>query len=303
MFDKRSKILNFMFKMFPFNVNGDAKINPESSLLISCILPTRNRTYELDRLLNSLSMQDIEKRVFEVIVLEDGCNKTTEEIVRKYSSIMNLKLNSNKEPLNSIGMLRNQGIELSTGKYILFLDDDTLLWQEHFLSTLNKRFSTMPDVDCIVIDGKADRCLIKNQYSYLDGYSFACRCVAYRRRILIKLGGFFNEMISYEDIELSIRFTALGGNVHRETELFYYHPPLYFTSWRKPISSGVSFLKMIKKYSLPTWLLCYINAIRFLPYLFLPSLRFRQWGKISGGFLIAPLFILVRGKGEKNLYE
>lgn len=278
-----------MFRMFPFDVKGDANIKAEGEKLISCIIPTHNRAFELDRLLTCLSMQDMNKESFEVIVIEDGCSRETEEIVNKYNNSLNLQLKTNKEPLYSVGALRNQGLELSTGAYILFLDDDTLILQRHFLSTLGERFQKMPEINYIVIPGEADRCLLRNRYSYLNGHSFGGACVAYRRQTLIKLGGFFNDMSSYEDIELLIRFTVTGGTVYREKELLYYHPPFYFTSWKKPISGGVSFFRMFRRYSLPVWLLCYVNALRFLPFMLLPSIRLRQWGKISCGFLIAPL--------------
>ena len=291
-----------MFKVYPFDIQGDANIGAEADRLISCIIPTHNRPYELERILSCLSVQDIGRENFEVIVIEDGCSRQTQEIVYKYINSMNLQLKTNKESLRSIGALRNQGLELSTGIYILFLDDDTLIMQRHFLSTLRERFEKMSDIDCTIIPGEADRCLLMRRYSYLDRHSFASRCVAYRRQTLIRLGGFFDDMVSYEDIELSIRFTAIGGRVYREKELLYYHPPLYFTSWKKPISSGASFFRMLRRYSLPVWLLCYINALRFLPLIFIPSIRLRQWGKISGGFLIAPLLSMLKRRENKSEY-
>ncbi len=304
MHELRSRVLTYIFNIFPFDIKGDANIKAEGERLISCIIPTYNRTFELDRVLTCLSMQDMNKEFFEVIVIEDGHRIETKNIVRKHINLMNIQLKTNKNPIHSIGALRNQGLELSTGKYILFLDDDTLVLQRHFLSTLGERFQKMPDIDCIVIPGEADRCLLRYKHSYLDRYSFASRCVAYKRQILIKLGGFFNDMSSYEDIELSIRFTVTGGMVYLEKELIYYHPPFYFTSWGKPVSSGVSFFRMLRRYSLPVWLLCYVNALRFLPFILLPSIRLRQWGKISCGFLIAPLLsIYYKRRKDKRVYE
>lgn len=304
MFELRNRILQSVFKLFPFDVKGDVIIGERGDRLISCIIPTNNRIYDLERILSCLSTQDMEKEFFEVVIIEDGCKKETEEMVSKYNKSLNLQLKTNKEPLCSVGALRNQGLELSNGEYILFLDNDTLIWQNHFLSRLCERFQEKPDIDCIVVPGSADRSLLKHKYSYLNKYSFGGACVAYRIQTLMKLGGFFNNMYSYEDIELSIRFTAIGGSVHCEKELFYYHPPIYFTSWKKPISNGVSFFRMLGIYSLPVWLLCYVNALRFLPLMLFPSARLRQWGKISGGFLIAPLLSICSKKWkDKPVYE
>ncbi len=304
MLEMKNKVLQYMFKMFPFDVKGDVDIEDKDDRIISCIIPTHNRVFELDRILICLSLQNMDKDSFEVIVIEDGHSIETEKIVNKYNNSLNLQLKTNKERLFSVGALRNQGLELSNGSYILFLDDDTVILQSHFLRTLGKRFQRMPDIDCILIPGEAERCLLKYGDSYLDGYSFASRCVAYKRQTFIELGGFFNEMTSYEDIELSIRFSVTGGTIYREKELLYYHPPFYFTSWKKPISSGISFFRMRRRYSLPVWLLCYVNALRFLPFMLLPSLRLRQWGKISCGFLIAPLLSICSKRWkDKPVYE
>ncbi len=299
MFGLRTKILRSLYKMFPFDLKGDAIISLEADILLSCIIPTYSRIFEIERILSCLAMQDMNTRSFEVIIVEDGSNPEIHEIVRRYSSSMIIKMNSNSQPIRSVGALRNQGLEVSRGKYILFLDDDTLILQRNFLSSLSERFQLMPQIDCIVIPGEADRCLLRHKYDYLTRYSFGAACIAYTRSVLVRIGG-FNNMVSYEDIELSIRLNAIGAVVYRQSELVYYHPPFFFTSWVKPISNGLSFLRMYERYSLPVWLLCYINALRFLPFLFFPWGKWKQMGKISGGFFIAPLLRSVDTERKHN---
>jgi glycosyltransferase involved in cell wall biosynthesis len=235
----------------------------------------------------------MEKDSFEVIIVEDGSEEETKAILQQFEHLLNIHLMTNPAPVHSVGALRNQGLAHSTGEYILFLDDDTLILNDKFLVEICRRFKEMPTIDCIVIPGESDRCILKHSYSYLTRYSYGGAGVAYRRRILMALGGFFDRMISYEDIEFSLRLSATGGRTYREKELIYYHPPFLFTSWEKPISNGVAFLRMFKIYSKPIWFLCYVNALRFLPLIVMPVLRLRQLGKISGGFLMAPLMMLL----------
>jgi len=240
-------------------------------------------------------MQDLPRDCFEVIVVEDGATDKGQACCARYQSSLNIRLLQTVSAQHSVGALRNEALALSRGEFLLFLDDDTKILQVDFLQVLLDRFVSMPYIDCIQIAGKADRCVLKNRYSYLDKFSFATRCVAYRRDRLVLIGGFIDALRSYEDIEMSIRFILSGGKVYKEQELYYYHPPLYFHSQGKTITNGLSFLTLFPRYSFLLWIICYLNAVRFLPLLLSPSLRQRQWGKISAGFVIAPFYRLFSG--------
>jgi glycosyltransferase involved in cell wall biosynthesis len=292
--DLRYKILRKLFSLQPFDIIGDANIIRQSSLAISCIIPTLNRLRDLDTILCCLCMQHFDKDSFEVIVVEDGSTEAGRVCCERYQSRMNIRLIQSTASIHSVGALRNEALKLSSGTYLLFLDDDTRILQADFLQLLYDRFGSFPAVDCVQIAGNADRCLKEFKYSYLDKFSFATRCVAYRRDRLVLIGGFIDSLKSYEDIEMSIRFILSGALVCQAEELQYYHPPLFFESLRKTITNGLSFLTLFPRYSFVLWMMCYLNACRFLPLLISPSLKQRQWGKISAGFIIAPLYKLFR---------
>jgi glycosyltransferase involved in cell wall biosynthesis len=299
----RTKVLRFAYSISPFDICGDASMPAQSSLTFSCIIPTYNRARNLDNILHCLSTQDIPTDQYEVIIVEDGKSDEVVKVVNKYCNLLNLNLIFSGEYHHSVGSLRNIALNVSCGKYLLFLDDDTQIWQTFFLSKLKDNFDLMPDVNCIQIAGKSDRCLIKPKYFFLDEFSFATRCVAYRREIIRQIGGFIDSLLSYEDIELSIRFSILDGRVFKDMELYYLHPPLFFSSWRKPLANGLSFLTLFSRYSILVWMLCFLNATRFLPLLMSFSIRHRQWAKISAGFIIAPLYNLFWGNKNQILYR
>ncbi len=295
--DLRGRFLQLVYKMFPFTVAGDAKVSARSDKLLSCIIPTYNRPFELTRVLSSLAEQDMNDTDFEIIIIEDGGSTQTEDIVRSFSAFFTVRHVTTKIPVHSLGMLRNRGLELAAGKYILFLDDDTLILQEFFLRRLCEQFEDMPNVDCILIPGESDRCFLNDKYAYFNKYSFGGACIAYTRNVLAKLSGFYDDMSSYEDIELALRFYIIHGKMYRERELIYYHPPSYFMSWHKPMTNGVSFLQARKRYSFGFWFVCYLNALRFLPLLLFSPLskKCRHWGMISAGFLVGPFVGKIRG--------
>lgn len=295
MTDLKHEILRFVYALQPFNIKGDIDIDSQGSLPISCIIPTFDRWSELDTALKCLSMQTFPKDQFEVIVVEDGASGEGKTCCQRYESTLNIRLVQSDYTLHCVGALRNKALIESKGKYILFLDDDTQIHQIDFLQLLYDSFNSKPDIDCLQIGGRSDRCLIAGRYSYLDKFSFATRCIGYRRSNLAIIGGFIDTLNSYEDIEMSIRFVLSGGKFHQEEKLCYYHPPLYFNSFDKVITNGLSFLTLFKRYSPVLWTVCYLNAIRFLPFILSPSMRQRQWGKISAGFIVAPFYRLFKG--------
>jgi glycosyltransferase involved in cell wall biosynthesis len=288
--DMKARILRLVYSAFPFDVKGDASITSAATKSISCIIPTYARPADLDKILTCLEMQNFDRSEFDIIIIEDGESEATKAVAMQHSNSLSLQYLSTTTPVHSVGTLRNLGIASSVGRFILFLDDDTVILQTNFLSIITKIFHQKRDIDCVVIPGAADRCMLENHYSYLNKYSFGGACIAYRRDTLVKLGGFYSTMSSYEDIELAIRFTAIGGRSYRASDLTYFHPPAYFTTWAKPIMNGVSFARTLKRYSFPFWLICYLNSLRFLPLLLLSpfSYKHRHWSMISAGFLIGP---------------
>ncbi|PKN13761.1 MAG: hypothetical protein CVU69_00890 [Deltaproteobacteria bacterium HGW-Deltaproteobacteria-4] len=296
----KTRLLKSLYQLFPFSLKGDAVINSETELAISCIFPTYQRDTDLEVLLRCLAGQGLNKNDFEVIVVEDGMDEKTGQLIRLFASQLNLVHLTNPVPLHNIASLRNQGLKHSKGELILYLDDDTIIPQEYFLSRLVKLFDADLSIGAVQIPGEASYGLWRIKYDYLDRYSFASRCVAYRRSALARIGGFFEQLASYEDIELSIRFTIMDGRMTRAEELFYLHPPLYFDSWKKPLCNGLSFLRLFRRYSKPVWFVCYLNALRFLPFLLMPNAKYRQWGKISAGFVWAPISLIFQKMNHRD---
>ncbi len=81
-------------------------------MLLSICIPTYNRATLLDQCLRSIVEQTHESLDYEIIVSDNNSNDTTEEVVRKYASITNLRYFKNEE---NIGAVRN--ILNLVGKY------------------------------------------------------------------------------------------------------------------------------------------------------------------------------------------
>lgn len=89
-------------------------------MTISIIIPTKNRALLLDQCLNCLVNQ-LEKND-EVIIVDDGKDEATGNIVKKYSIKSNLHYLT--ADTNGPSNARNMGFSLTRGEGIAFLDDD-----------------------------------------------------------------------------------------------------------------------------------------------------------------------------------
>jgi len=255
------KCLQTLYRLTPFNLKADGLLpTSDEKIIFSCVIPSR-RPEELKNILEDLSLQDFPQEKIEVIAVN--------EVSKVISS------------------LRNQGLASAHGEFILFLDDDTRIFQKDFLSKAYDLFKTY-QADILLPYGQSLYGIMQSKQDFLDHFSFATRCCFYSRGLLERLGGFRNNLNSYSDIELSIRATLLSPVVIKSEKVSYFHPPLHFPTMQKPLAIGQSIFKLRQYYPLQVWLLIYVNALRFLPLALWPSRANRSWFKISLGVLLYP---------------
>ncbi len=112
-------------------------MNP--SPLISIIIPAYNRESVLPDAIESVLTQTFSD--FELILVNDGSNDKTIEIMTFYSKI-DPRINIVSNQYQSRGGIiewepRNDGLKISKGKYIAYLDSDNT-WKPKFLETLSQ---------------------------------------------------------------------------------------------------------------------------------------------------------------------
>jgi len=99
---------------------------------VSVIIPTYNSCKTLKLTLESLEKQKLnpkQKKLIEVIVIDDGSEDKTGQMIKN----ANFKLNLKYVRQNNLGRsyARNLGIAISTGRILIFIDSDILL-EKHF---------------------------------------------------------------------------------------------------------------------------------------------------------------------------
>lgn len=96
---------------------------------VSVVIPTHNRARLLPRTLASaLGQQDVD---VEVIVVDDGSTDATPDLLR---SMEEPRLRVVRHPVSrGVALARNAGIEVASGPWVAFLDDDDI-WAPHKLT-------------------------------------------------------------------------------------------------------------------------------------------------------------------------
>jgi len=192
---------------------------------VSVIMPTYNRAETLPDALESLLAQTYLD--FEVIVVDDGSTDNTRAVVEEYckkDSRIIYYYQENKER----SAARNQGIRLSRGEYIAFLDSDDVYLPEK----LEKQVA--------ILDSVRDSDFVYCYYKLMDrtgnpvesgdspayalsgniypeilrftGVNIKTPSVMVRKKLFEKIGGFDEKMKVCEDLDLwrrAARFTRI----------------------------------------------------------------------------------------------
>ncbi|MCF2873933.1 MULTISPECIES: glycosyltransferase [unclassified Tenacibaculum] len=104
-------------------------------LKFSIIVPVYNRPKEIDELLESLTKQDFQHN-FEVLIIEDGSDNSSETIVDSYKEKLNLHYFFKEN--SGAGASRNYGMKKASGNYFIILDSDVIVPQQ-YLSEVHQR--------------------------------------------------------------------------------------------------------------------------------------------------------------------
>ena len=99
--------------------------------LVSIIIPTYKRSKYIERTIESVLKQSYKN--IELIIVDDNDPKTcyreeTEKIMENYKKYKNIKYIKHVKNMNGCAA-RNTGLKQANGKYICFLDDDDIIYQ------------------------------------------------------------------------------------------------------------------------------------------------------------------------------
>jgi glycosyltransferase involved in cell wall biosynthesis len=94
------------------------------SVRISAVVCTHNRAGYLRKALRSLVDQTLAPWEYEIIVVDNGSQDNTKQVVSEFSDVPNLRYLS--EPIIGVSRARNTGWRNAEGMYVAYLDDDAV---------------------------------------------------------------------------------------------------------------------------------------------------------------------------------
>lgn len=201
----------------------------------SVVIPVYNRPDELRELLESLTKQLFTD--FEVLVVEDGSTKRSEDVVEQFSR--RLRIQYLTKPNTGPGPSRNFGFEHASGEYFVLFDSDCVLPPEYF--AIVERYLSIHPLDAWggPDRGREDFSSLQQAMAYTmssvlttggirggrnQAANFQPRSfnMGISRKVWEATGGFKFDRLA-EDIELSIRIRKMGFKLGLIPDAFVYH--------------------------------------------------------------------------------
>jgi GT2 family glycosyltransferase len=166
-----------------------------NTMKISVVIPTYRRPQLLMRCLHALHKQTLDKKHFDIIVVSDGYDKTSEKLVKDMSVLFRERLTYlYTEVKKGPAAARNLGWLFSDSELIVFTDDDCIpdeLWLQEIISAYeeDKREKIAFSGTLIVPTAQKPTDYERN-IAQLENAEFITANCACTKRALYTVGGF-----------------------------------------------------------------------------------------------------------------
>lgn len=197
---------------------------------VSVVMCARNAEKYIGNCISSLLDQTFEN--FEIVIVDDMSSDNTVAIIRNFND-KRIRYFRNKEWLK-IAKSRNKGLKYANGRYVFFTDADCTVsrnWIEEGVKYLE-------DKNCVGVEGTvyyvskdyeptiSDRAL-ENRF----GGQFMTGSVAYRKDVVMTVGGFDERLDYLADRDIALRILRYG-KIRFNPKMIVYHPRVVMTPTR-----------------------------------------------------------------------
>ena len=217
---------------------------------ISIIIPVHNRKLLTQNILNQLHQQvlGIDVAQITIVVVDDGSTDNSWEIISAYAAkYSQIKVYKRDRDPKGAPTSRNIGIEKSNGEYLIFLDADDLLSEnciENRISNCESfNFTVSPTIVFNSKNTEKFHWNIDSQTNDLERFigfdmPWSTTSVFWERQTILKLNGFDENLVSFQDWDISVRALIQGFRYKKlSTPDSYWRMPYGETIGKKSLTN------------------------------------------------------------------
>ncbi|MBC6416107.1 MAG: glycosyltransferase [Bdellovibrionales bacterium] len=207
-------------------------------MLLSLIIPTHKRAFEVEMLLKSISKQNFPKENLEILLISNLKDFSLRNRLPQWRKQF-LKFKYKEVGLKGVNKARNMGIRFARGDILYFLDDDCVLFDKNHLHNLMEAHKNHPDVVGIGGPYKSQNILLGGDKFYHENTSsWICKFVQLDNKTSQLLGGnasykrsvfdrgfYFNPYIIFGGSEESFNNSIKDLGLLFDKNLWVYHRP------------------------------------------------------------------------------
>ena len=265
------------------------------------IIPVYNRPDEVKELLESLKKQT--SKNFEIIIVEDGSQKKSGQLVRQYLSDFKIKYfyKSNGGPASA----RNYGMSKADYDYFVFFDSDCIIPPKYFEivskslkdkfvdayggpDAAHESFSPIQKAISYTMTSFFTTGGIRGGNEKMEQFKPRSFNMGYSRAVYEKTGGFSNMRFG-EDVDMSLKILANGFRSRLIKKAFVYHKRrTNFRQFYKQIhNSGIARINLFIRHPKSLKLVHLFPSVFMVGSILLLIMSFLKW------WFILPLLLFI----------
>jgi LCP family protein required for cell wall assembly len=217
------------------NLEDDFEFDPDRPVL-SAVVISRDDEDRIERAVRSVVSQEVPEP-FEVIVVVSGTDRTAEIVRDRFPEVTLVELDRPALP----GEARNAGVAVARGDYVSFPGSHIVLPPGSLAARIEAHELGWPMVTGSFLNANPTRAgwasYFLDHAGSLPGrpsgeLTFAPAHCSYDREVLLRTGGFPEDMRAGEDTVVNTELFRRGYRAYRSSEVTLYHESPCRTPWR-----------------------------------------------------------------------
>lgn len=199
---------------------------------VSVIIPVYNCDEYIGTTLESVINQDFDS--YEIIVIDDGSTDNSLEIINATLNDCEVPYKVVHQENGGVSVARNHGINISNGEYLVFVDADDYITENHLSELYNENYDfslirfakkdedSLSSLDYFNVDVMSTDDFIKKELRMEILFNFFQ--LSYRASIIKENDIHFTPGVVYgEDTEFALKALIHGERIHISNEITYFY--------------------------------------------------------------------------------